>query len=186
MRRRLKVQNPRLGRTHDCPLEKWRHPAVRPIAHAIDGVPAGIGQHDVGGQALTFRAETICEPRAESGPTRLRFAGVHEPDRWLMPVNARVHRADERHVIHYASEMRKEFGDIHSALTVLLKSPGAAEQLFGRAINEAEFYLACVILPASLRQLWFRIEQVDMTGSSVHEKRDHGSGLRAEQRRLGL
>src|SRR5439155_24574426 len=98
------------------------------------GVPAGIGQHDVGGQTLAFRAEAVSEPRAERGPPRLRLAGVHEPDGRLMSVDVRVHGANEGYVIHDAGEVREQFGDFDSALAALLKFPGTAEQFFGRAI----------------------------------------------------
>ena len=54
MRRRFKIQNARLSRTHNRSLKQRRHPAVGPIAHAIHRMTAGIGQHDIGGQALAF------------------------------------------------------------------------------------------------------------------------------------
>src|SRR5690349_18748971 len=97
-----------------------------------------------------------------------------------------MHRANERHVIDNAGEMGKEFRDIHSTLAVLLEFPRTAEQLFARAIHETEFYLARVVLPAPLRQLWFRVEQIDVTRPAVHEERDHRLGLRAQWRNLGL
>src|SRR5205823_302634 len=139
-----------------------------------------------GGQTLAFRTEAVSEPRAERGPPRLRKAGVHEPDGRFMAVDVRVHRADEGHVIHNAGEVGEEFGHFDPALAVLLKFPRAAEQFFGRAIDETESYLSRVILPATPGQFRFRVEQVDVARTAVHEERDHGAGARREQRNLGL
>src|SRR2546425_9536442 len=101
-------------------------------------MPAGIGQHHVGGQALALRTEAVSEPRAERRSSRLRQAGVHEPDGRFVPVDVRVHRTNYGHVIDNAREMWQKFGNFDSALAVLLKFPRAAEQFFSRPIDETE------------------------------------------------
>src|SRR5436853_5919649 len=123
MRRWFEVENARLGRAHNRSLKPRREPTIGPVAHALQRMPAGIGQDDVGGQTLVFRAEAVSEPRAERGTPRLRFPGIHEPDGRLMTVDVRVHGANERYVIHDAGEVGEELGDIHSALAMLLKFP---------------------------------------------------------------
>ena len=94
MGRRIEVQNPRLVRADDRSLIQRRQPAVRPVAHAVDRMAAGIGQHHVRRQVLALGAQAVGEPRAQRRPARLRLAGVHVPDRRLVAVDAGVHRAD--------------------------------------------------------------------------------------------
>ena len=91
MRRRFEVQNAGLGGADNRPLEQRRQPAIGPVAHAIDRMPARIGQHHIRGQALAFRAQPVGQPRAQGRTARLRLARVHEPNRRLMAVDVRVH-----------------------------------------------------------------------------------------------
>src|SRR5262245_22320501 len=98
-----------------------------------------------------------------------------------MSVDVCVHGADERYVIHNAREVRQELGDIYPALAVLLKFPGAAEQLLARAIDEAERDFAGVVLSAAFRQFRLGIEQVDVAWPAVHEEGNHRARLRTEQ-----
>jgi uncharacterized membrane-anchored protein len=59
---RIEIQNARLGGAYDRALEERRHPAVRPVPHAVHGQPPRIGQHHVRREALRFRAQPVSKP----------------------------------------------------------------------------------------------------------------------------
>src|SRR3954447_519096 len=145
-------------------------------------MPARIGQNDIRGKALAFGAEAISKPRTEGGAAWLGLAGVHEPDRRFMAIDVGMHGANHSHVIHDAREMGQKFRNFSAGLALLLKFPRAAEQFLARSIHETESHLSVIILAAAPRQFRFGIEKIHMAWSAMHEKRNHGPGLRRQNR----
>jgi len=65
MSRRCEVQNSRFLRTEYRPLKHRRHPATRPVQHAIHRVTTRICKHHVGRQILILGAQCISDPAAQ-------------------------------------------------------------------------------------------------------------------------
>ena len=87
-----------------------------------------------------------------------------------------VHAADDAQPVGMLTrQMRKQFRDPGTALSVLRKLERRAEQFA---------FLPGAFLAGVLRELRLRIERVHLRGPAVHEQHDHPPGARRKVRRL--
>jgi len=182
----IQVQDAGFGGPDDGALKQRGHESVRPVADAIHGVAAGIGEDDVGRETLVFGAEAIGEPGSQCRPPGLCLARVHVPDRRFVTVDVGVHRSDDGDVVDDRGEVGQEFRDIGSACTVLAELPRTSHELLAGTIDEAEGDLAGIVLPAAAGQLRLRVEKVNMARATMHEEGDHGPGPGDERGSLRL
>src|SRR4051812_7151929 len=82
--------------------------------------------------------------------------------------------------------MRKQLGNIHPALAVLLEFPRAREKFPTGALDKAVIDFALVILTMAPGQFGLGVEKVNVTWPTVHEERDHRAGTGGKMRRFGF
>ena len=102
-------------------------------------------------------------------------------NRLTVIVDPRVHRADHDDVIDDSRDVRQEFRYVRAAFSIILKLPRAAENLLTRAADVVVLHLAREVLAVHFRQGRLGVQQVDLAGAALHEKRDH----RRRRRRIG-
>ena len=89
--------------------------------------------------------------------------------------NIRVDGADEADIVGHFAHVRKQFADLHPALTVLLEGEGRAQQRSGLALgghDAARQRLAVILL-----QRRFRIEAIHLRKAAINVQKDDALGL---------
>ncbi len=142
---------------------------------------------DEAGQIAVQRTEAISHPRAHAGPRLRERARVHTK-RGVVVVRVRgVHRANQRDVVHAASDVRKQRAHLRAALPVLRKLPLRSLQI-NALVTRPAFDLGMVgldLLAVALHQLRLRIKAVHVRDTAGHEEEDDVLRLRREMRFLG-
>ncbi len=114
------------GRTpaakHNALMARGEKP-VGPVDRAAGGKTAGIGNDDVGGQVVAFRAETVRQPRAEHGESVQAKSGVLLKRRRRMVGSFGEHRLDDSQFVGNLGDVRKEFRNPQAALASLFELP---------------------------------------------------------------
>ena len=116
-----------------------RHPTARPVANAIDGQAARIGQHDVRRQVLILAAERIRRPCADRRPAGDDHAGVHHPQRLLVIAMFREHRSHDGDLVGVARNVLKRVGEVEPRLAMLAKAKRGLEEIAGEPFIVGSF-----------------------------------------------
>ncbi len=120
----VEIENARLLGANNGPLKDRRHESIGPVGDAVDRVAIRIGENEVSGQVLGFRAQAIAEPRAECRSAEdTGNAAVKVANRDFVSIGTGVHAADEADVINDLGEVWEKFGEFGAALTVSLEFP---------------------------------------------------------------
>ncbi len=89
---------------------------ARQERRAVVGRPArgqaAVAQGDEAGQVLVLGAKPVHHPGSHARLRDPQRAGVHEDRRHLVRRDVRVHRADDRHVVHVLADSRKELAHL--------------------------------------------------------------------------
>ncbi len=166
-------------------LIRGGHEAVRPVQCPVHGCAEFVEQHDKGGQVFAFGAEAVGHPRAHARASGLDEAGVHLEERGAVVVALRVHAADHAQAVGMPRQIRINLRHVDSGLAVLRETIWA---LHGHVLRLAAHEGVLRFpnrdrLAVILRQRRFRIEEIDMRRSAIHEQEDHRLRFRREMRR---
>ena len=114
--RRLQVDNRIARGAKRCALIRRRHESIAPVRSAADRAAAPIREDNERGQVLILSAEAVCDPAAHARIPGLNEASIHLKQGRTMIVADRIHRADQRDVVHLLCDVRKQLGYVHAAL----------------------------------------------------------------------
>ena len=147
-----------------------------PVLRFLDRVAAG-AHGDEAGEILVFGAEAVGDPRAEGGAREAGVAAVHQHERRLVVGNVGVHRADHGDFVDARGDMREEFADLDTGLTVFFEFERRAERSAGFPLGlEVEGERFAVVF----RESWFRVEGVDLGRAAVGKNVDDAFGFGGE------
>ena len=177
--RRVEVENAGRDRPHHRTLIDGRQLAVGPILSANQRQAAGVGQCHVCRQFLRLAAKRAGEPAAQHGASAGGPPGAERVIGRDVIIGTGVHRPDQRDFVGHPAQVRHQFGQLHAALAVRLKSPKRRHDLAAGLRRVVELYVAREGLTVVLDQFRLRVEKVDLTRATEHEHRDHrlGPGL---------
>ena len=148
-------------------LIKRRHPAARPVANAVDGQAARIGQHDISGQVLILGAQAICRPRPDAGPAGNDHAGVHHPQGLFVIAVLGEHRANDGDFVGMTAHVRQRLGERQPRLALADEAKRALEQVAGDPFVVGNLGRRRPAIVAIEHRLG--IEKVDMARPAMHE-----------------
>ena len=175
-RRRPQVRERlRAARVDDCALVCHRQKAGAEVSFLVVRQPLRVRQHHKRGEVVRFATERIADPRPETRETRQQKARVHQVASRSVDVGPRHHGHQERHVIHARCQMRQQTAHPAAALPVPFELKARLEH--GARFAGGRFHaFACArikLLPVTLHQLGFVVEQIHLACAAVHEKLDH-------------
>jgi len=179
IRRLLKVRTDIQHRcprgTKTSPLEGGRQKPGSPVVDAVHRQPLRILQHDITRQIPILTAQPPRDPRPQRRPPRKLAATVIFVQRRFMSQIRGVHSTQQRQIIHMPRQLRHQFTHPHSALTILSKSKGAAQQ-GPRRIRKLHLarYPVKVLLTVPASQFGLRIKQIHLTGTTIHKQMYYG------------
>src|SRR5690606_24234626 len=103
---------------------------------------------------------------------------VQSIDGFSMIVDSRVHGTNQADVIGNLAETGHQFAQIHTTLTIFSEPPWTAKQFAAGLPGIVVLDVSRIGLQMQLIQHRLWIKHVDMTGSPLHEHRDHRRRLR--------
>src|SRR5258708_8932457 len=92
-----------------------------------------------------------------------------------MIVVVAVHRSDHAQLIHHAAQVREPVAQLHAAAAMLAEWERAGHETIVVAAGLEALDLARVFLSVALLKLGFRIEQIDLAGTTHLQEHDDGS-----------
>src|SRR5215831_7061705 len=84
---------------------------------------------------------------------------------------------NKRHVVHTATEVRREIAHPFATLTVLLPAPGTLHASSGFALEQFDFLARVERLAVAFDEIGLVVEQVALTGGAGHEQLHDAFGL---------
>jgi hypothetical protein len=97
--------------------KKIRIPDLRSAVRAM------LGDHDVGREIGIKRSQPVAQPRAQTRHREARAAGVQLQGRLAVIAMIRVHRSDQRGLVHLLANERKQIANLRAAMPVRFKVP---------------------------------------------------------------
>ena len=157
-----------------------RQEARAEVALLVVGQAPHIGQHDESGQVVALAAERVAGPGAEAWEPRQQEPGVHQIAARAVDVGPRLHRHQERDVVHVAREMRHQAAHPASRLPVPAELERRLEHLAGLAGRRLDVLALAGIelLAGALEERGLVVEQVHLARAPVHEELDDAFGPR--------
>ena len=144
----------------------------KPVVQRLIVGPAGSKrrQYDVGRQIFVLTSQSIANPRTDARSTGKLGACLAEGDRRVVVDRFGVHRSDLAPVVCKASHLGHEFAEPHAGFAVLCElEHRRSDWKFALTGGHGREPLSLAnrfgkILPASVFQLGFRIEKIDLRG----------------------
>ena len=156
-------------------LMTGREKAAAPAGLSAVRIVLAGEEDDERGQVGVFAAESVREPRAETGTADDLMAGVHEDLRRRVIELRGLHRPDDGELVDVLREVRQQVGQFGAGLAVARELERRAEQL-GRAFDEREAFAFDDVfgdgLAVVLIQLRLGIEEIELRGRAGHEQVD--------------
>ena len=169
--------------------------AAPPVAGAqglVGLVPAALGDHDhEAGQLLVFATDTVGEPSAQGGSSRLLMTGLDEGYGGIVVDGLGPHGLDDTEVIGNTAHVREQLAHPEPGLTMLAPvghrgdarearlAAGHAGQPLAHPDRSRK--LLAVVVP----ELRLVVEQVDMRRATGHEEPDDAFDLRRKVESAG-
>ena len=177
--RRIQIQDRTGTRAEDRPLIDGGQEPRAPAGCAAFGRTFWLRHHNVGGEVVALAAEPVGDPRPHRRVAHQNMPGIDVVHGRGVDGAVGIEGPDEAEVIHMLRRVGEEGGDIHAALAVFGKLPGAGEQrsvAFGELADDGAV-AGGQRLAVVFGEGRFRVESVDMAGATDHEKEDDGFGF---------
>ena len=180
VRREEITHRSRIGDIDHRPLMPRRQKTGGEIAEIVVGQPLRVRQHDELRKVLIDPAKRITNPSPHARKARQREPCCLHVAAQTVHVRRRVHRHEERQVVHHGCHVRQHLADPAAALAMPPKRERTLQHLeswrVGHRLDQAAI-ARVKLLPVQGSQLRLVVESVHLADSAVHEQLNHPLGL---------